>query len=69
MISETTVHREFEVLQAMRESVKVDLSLIVNSWCRQDCAIATNHAVLLSNASRKGAQNFPLDYCAVYCNA
>lgn len=69
VISETTVHREFEVLQAMREAVKVDLSLIVNNWCRQDCAIASNHAVLLSNASRKGAQNFPLDYCSVYCNA
>jgi collagenase-like PrtC family protease len=69
VISETTIHREFEVLQAMREAVKVDLSLIVNNWCRQDCAIASNHAVLLSNASRNGSQNFPLDYCSVYCNA
>jgi collagenase-like PrtC family protease len=69
VISETTVHREFEVLQAMREAVKVDLSLIVNNWCRQDCAIASNHAVLLSNASRNDSQHFPLDYCSVYCNA
>lgn len=69
VISETTIHRELAVLQAMREAVKVDLSLIVNNWCRQDCAIASNHAVLLSNASREGAQNFPLDYCSVYCNA
>ncbi|MBK7859840.1 MAG: U32 family peptidase [Archangiaceae bacterium] len=69
VISETTVHRELEVLHAMREAVKVDLSLIVNNWCRQDCAIASNHAVLLSNASRNGKQHFPLDYCSVYCNA
>ncbi|MBS1152036.1 MAG: peptidase, superfamily [Myxococcaceae bacterium] len=69
VISETTVHREFEVLRAMREAVKVDLSLIVNNWCRQDCAIASNHAVLLSNASRNDKQHFPLDYCSVYCNA
>lgn len=69
VISETTIHREFAVLRAMREAVKVDLSLIVNNWCRQDCAIASNHAVLLSNASREGAQHFPLDYCSVYCNA
>ena len=69
VISETTVHREFKVLRAMREAVSIDLSLIVNNWCRQDCAIASNHAVLLSNASRKGTQNFPLDYCSVYCNA
>lgn len=69
VISETTVHRELEVLHAMREAVKVDLSLIVNNWCRQDCAIASNHAVLLSNASRNDKQHFPLDYCSVYCNA
>ena len=47
----------------------VELQLIVNNWCRQDCAIASNHAVLLSNASRSGSQAFPLDYCSVYCNA
>ncbi len=69
VISETTIHRELEVLRAMREAVRVDLSLIVNNWCRQDCAIASNHAVLLSNASRSEAQHFPLDYCSVYCNA
>lgn len=69
VISETTIHREFEVLEGIRDAVKVDLSLIVNNWCRQDCAIASNHAVLLSNASRGDKQNFPLDYCSVYCNA
>ena len=69
VISETTIHRELAVLEAMRRAVKVDLSLIVNNWCRQDCAIASNHAVLLSNASRSDAQHFPLDYCSVYCNA
>ena len=69
VISETTIHREFEVLAAIRDAVRVDLSLIVNNWCRQDCAIASNHAVLLSNASRNDKQQFPLDYCSVYCNA
>ncbi len=69
VISETTIHREFEVLAAIRDAVRVDLSLIVNNWCRQDCAIASNHAVLLSNASRADRQHFPLDYCSVYCNA
>lgn len=69
VISETTIHREFKILRAMREAVSIDLSLIVNNWCRQDCAIASNHAVLLSNASRSGKQAFPLDYCSVYCNA
>lgn len=69
VISETTTHREFERLQSIRDAVSVDLSLIVNNWCRQDCAIANNHAVGLSNASRTSKQHFPLDYCSVYCNA
>ncbi len=69
VISETSTHREFERLQAIRDAVSVDLSLIVNNWCRQDCAIASNHAVGLSNASRSSKQHFPLDYCSVYCNA
>ena len=69
VISETTIHREFEIMRAMREAVNIDLSLLVNNWCRQDCAIASSHAVLLSNASRNKKQNFPLDYCSIYCNA
>jgi collagenase-like PrtC family protease len=69
VISETTIHREMKILRAMREAVSIDLSLIVNNWCRQDCAIASNHAVLLSNASRNKSKNFPLDYCSIYCNA
>ncbi|MBL0308989.1 MAG: U32 family peptidase [Bacteroidetes bacterium] len=69
VISETTIHREMKILRSMREAVNIDLSLIVNNWCRQDCAIASNHAVLLSNASRNKGNKFPLDYCSIYCNA
>jgi collagenase-like PrtC family protease len=46
----------------------VDLQLIVNNWCRQDCAIAGNHAVGLSAASQKKSKGFPLDFCSLYCN-
>jgi collagenase-like PrtC family protease len=68
VVSEVNIHREFEVLRAMREAVSCDLSLIVNNWCRQDCAIACNHAVSLNAASQKGSRGFPLDYSSVICN-
>ena len=45
VVSEVGVHREFETLAAMKEAAQgVSLQLIVNNWCRQDCAIAGNHA-------------------------
>jgi collagenase-like PrtC family protease len=69
VVSETNIHREFEVLRAMQEAAQgVELQLIVNNWCRQDCAIAGNHAVGLSNASQSGSRGFPLDYCSLVCN-
>ncbi|MFH1131327.1 MAG: U32 family peptidase [Pseudomonadota bacterium] len=69
VVSEVNVHREFKVLHAMKEAARgVELQLIVNNWCRQDCAIAGNHAVALSNASRTNSKGFPLDYCSVVCN-
>lgn len=69
VVSEVNIHREFKVLEAMKKAAgDVELQLIVNNWCRQDCAIAGNHAVNLSNASQKGAQGFPLDYSSIICN-
>ncbi|HOT45577.1 MAG TPA: U32 family peptidase [Spirochaetota bacterium] len=70
VISEVNIHREFKELEAMRKAAgeTVELSLIVNNWCRQDCAIAGNHAVGLSAASQKKSKGFPLDFCSLYCN-
>lgn len=70
VISEVNIHREFNELEAMRNAAgdSVELSLIVNNWCRQDCAIAGNHAVGLSAASQKKSKGFPLDFCSLYCN-
>ena len=64
------IYREFKVLEAMRKAAgdRVELQLIVNNWCRQDCAIAGIHAVSLNNASQKGSRGFPLDYCSIFCN-
>jgi collagenase-like PrtC family protease len=69
VVSEVNIHREFKVLRAMRQAAgDVELQLIVNNWCRQDCAIAGNHAVGLSAASQQGSRGFPLDYCSLVCN-
>ncbi len=70
VISEVGIYREFKVLEAMRKAAgdRVELQLIVNNWCRQDCAIAGIHAVSLNNASQKGSRGFPLDYCSIFCN-
>jgi len=69
VVSEVNIHREFEVLEAMRRAAgDVELQLIVNNWCRQDCAIAIDHAVGLSAASQSHSRGFPLDYCSLVCN-
>jgi collagenase-like PrtC family protease len=70
VVSEVNIHREFAVLEAMQKAAGgVELQLIVNNWCRQDCAIAGNHAVGLSAASRSSSRGFPLDYCSILCNS
>jgi collagenase-like PrtC family protease len=69
VVSEVNIHREFKILEAMQRAAQgVELQLIVNNWCRQDCAIAGNHAVGLSAASQRGSKGFPLDYCSLVCN-
>jgi collagenase-like PrtC family protease len=69
VVSEVHIHREFEILEAMKKAAgDVELQLIVNNWCRTDCAIAGNHAVSLSAASQKNNKGFPLDYCSILCN-
>jgi collagenase-like PrtC family protease len=69
VVTEVSLHRELAILRAMQEAAQgVELQLIVNNWCRQDCAIAGNHAVGLSAASQSGNRGFPLDYCSLVCN-
>jgi len=68
VVSEVNIYREFKILRAIREAAThCDLSLIVNNSCRQDCAIAANHATGLNHASQIGAKGFPLDYSFVFC--
>lgn len=70
VVSEVNIYREFKMLEAIKKAAgdDVELQLIVNNWCRQDCAIAGTHAVGLSAGSQKNSKGFPLDYCSLYCN-
>ncbi len=69
VVSEVNLHRDFSRLRALAEAAgDTELQLIVNNWCRYDCAIAGTHAVGLNAASHKGGGGFPLDYCSVVCN-
>ena len=69
VVSEVNIHREFRILEAMQKAAgSIELQLIVNNWCRLDCAIAGNHAAGLSSASQQGGNGFPLDYCSLICN-
>jgi len=69
VVNEVGIHRELKVMKAMRKAAgDVELQLIVNNWCRTDCAIAGSHAVALSAASTRKGSGFPLDYCSLVCN-
>jgi collagenase-like PrtC family protease len=65
------VNRDFDVLQAIREAVKLDLQLIANSNCLIFCPLSGQHMVNLSHASQKGhrSRGFMIDYCALRCSA
>jgi collagenase-like PrtC family protease len=69
VLNETAFAREFKALEAIRNSVSCDLSLIVNNSCRQDCAIAATHACSLSHGSQKrnGKTPLALDYHMLFC--
>lgn len=62
-------NRDFERLRAVREAVKCDLQLIVNSNCLLECPMTPYHNVGLSHASQTGSGRFFIDYCFLRCLA
>jgi len=65
------VNRDFAMLKAIRDSVKLELQLIANSNCLIFCPLSGQHMVNLSHASQKGhaSRGFMIDYCALKCSA
>ena len=65
-----SVNRDFEVLRALRKSVKLELQLIVNANCQLFCPLSGQHMVNLSHASQKGhpTRGFMIDWCVMKCS-
>ena len=65
------VNRDFAMLKAIRQAVRLELQLIANSNCLIFCPLSGQHMVNLSHASQKGhaSRGFMIDYCALRCSA
>lgn len=65
-----SVNRDFAMLSAIRQAVKLELQLIANSNCLMFCPMSGQHMVNLSHASQKGhaSRGFMIDYCALRCS-
>ena len=66
-----SVNRDFPMLKAIRQAVKLELQLIANSNCMMFCPLSGQHMVNLSHASQKrhASRGFMIDYCALRCSA
>lgn len=65
-----SVNRDFKLLAALRQALKIELQLIVNANCRLFCPLSGQHMVNLSHASQKGhaSKGFVIDWCALMCS-
>jgi collagenase-like PrtC family protease len=68
-ISAISCNRDFKKLEAIRNAVKCELQLIVNSTCLSNCSYELTHMNMLTNSSRAGDMNkgFCFDYCLIHC--
>lgn len=66
-----SINRDFAMLNAIRQAVKLELQLIANSNCLMFCPLSGQHMVNLSHASQKNhaSRGFMIDYCALRCSA
>jgi collagenase-like PrtC family protease len=65
-----SVNRDFELLAALRNALKIPLQLIVNANCQLFCPLSGQHMVNLSHASQKGhpTRGFMIDWCVLKCS-
>ncbi|MCC6738662.1 MAG: U32 family peptidase [Planctomycetia bacterium] len=71
MLDSMLVNREFELLRAIRKSVKCELQLLVSNSCLQSCAMSPYHMNTLAHASQSGhhTKGFFIDWCFLKCTA
>ncbi|KAF0242084.1 MAG: peptidase [Planctomycetota bacterium] len=71
MLDSLLVNREFDLLRAIRRSVKCELQLLANNNCLQSCAMSPYHMNTLAHASQSGhhTRGFFIDWCFLQCTA
>ncbi|NUN49731.1 MAG: U32 family peptidase [Candidatus Brocadiae bacterium] len=71
MLDSLLVNREFELLRAIRRSVRCELQLMLNNSCLQSCAMSPYHMNTLAHASQSGhhTRGFFIDWCFLRCTA
>ena len=65
----SNVNRDFELLKAIRRSVKCELGLLTNSLCLFQCPYEYYHNNTLGHASQgqNPSNGFYMDYCVMHC--
>lgn len=65
-----SVNRDFRLLAALRNALRIELQLIVNANCQLFCPLSGQHMVNLSHASQSGhsSRGFLLDWCVMKCS-
>lgn len=63
------INRDFSMIKHIRQSVKCQLKLILNSNCLYKCPFYRHHANVASHASQSGhfCGGFVIDYCRIEC--
>jgi len=67
---DTSVNRNFRLLNIIRKGVSVKLRLIGNTGCLPDCSLFQYHSLLASHGSQSAYMHkagFAVDYCVIYC--
>jgi collagenase-like PrtC family protease len=68
-LSQVELNRNFKLLKRIRKNVKLELQLIVNDNCTQDCPLFFYHNNVTSHGSQSHGDsgNFMFDYCFLMC--
>ena len=64
------VNRDFDMLENIRKSVKIDLQLLANNHCHPFCHLSGYHMNMLAHSSQcnHASKGFVIDYCFLNCS-
>lgn len=70
VLDSVLVNRDFDMLEKIRKSVKIDLQLLINNHCNPFCHLSPYHMNMLAHSSQCGhsSKGFAIDYCFLNCS-